>query len=71
MDNGEADAAYPLGDLSWMKPYIEEARASVRLGKAISLAEHRRRMKKYLADAADRGIGLGGLPVEAVKREGG
>jgi hypothetical protein len=69
MDNGEA-AAYPLDDFSWMKPYIEEARASVRLGKGISLAEHRRRMKKHLANAGWQ-IGLSGLPVDAVKRNGG
>lgn len=36
-------------DLSWAKPYIEEARAQIARGEGISLEEHKRRIAARLA----------------------
>lgn len=40
--------AATTADLSWVKPYIEEARAAAALGETISLSEHRARMVQRL-----------------------
>jgi len=36
-------------DLSWAKPYVDEARAEIARGEGISLEEHKRRIAARLA----------------------
>jgi antitoxin ParD1/3/4 len=36
-------------DLSWAKPYVDQARAEIARGEGISLEEHRRRNAERLA----------------------
>ena len=41
-------------DLSWAKPYVDEALAAVARGDVITLEEHKRRIAALLADLKKR-----------------
>jgi antitoxin ParD1/3/4 len=45
--------AIDTDDLSWAKPYVDEARAAVARGETMTLSEHRARMAQRL-DALKR-----------------
>jgi len=40
--------AATTADLSWVKPYLEEARSAAARGETVALAEHRVRMAQRL-----------------------
>ena len=43
-----------LGDLSWAKPFLDEARASIALGDSITLEEFNADMEKHLQRLEER-----------------
>jgi hypothetical protein len=45
----------PDDDLSWAKPYVDEALAELARGEGMTLEEHKRRVAARLAALKDRG----------------
>ena len=46
-----ASMAAEIDDMAWAKPYVDEARAAVAQGRVLTLAEHRARIARQLAES--------------------